>query len=125
MTVIMPPTPGEDQLLSPPELRLRPVERRRHERLPIELGVTAWTLGRATRRLSGSTVNLSVDGALVWLPGLGPRSRFLELSIAVPDGAVRASAGIVWRRDPLIGLQFQRISPDDQARLAELLRPPH
>jgi hypothetical protein len=196
MTVIMPPTPGEDvQILAPPRARLRghvtgrgpealtieleptlirrpfrfaagstvdvewkhklgvmqqsarvaeareepsptielelvgaaePVERRGQDRRSLELRVSAWALAQPTTRLAGNTVDLSVVGALLWLPELAPHAAFLELSIEAPGGPVHASAEIIWRRDPaLVGVQFQRMSPDDQARLIEFLRQPH
>jgi PilZ domain len=125
MSVIMPPTPGEDELLAPPEFRPRSVERRDVERVAIKLGVTAETLGNRKRRLSGNTVNLSEDGGLVWLPRLGPNAVFLELSIAVPVGApVRVSAETIWRRGSLVGVRFRRIGRNDHGRLLELLRQP-
>jgi len=97
-------------------------DRRQHARVAIVLELSAWTLAQPTRRFSGNTVNVSVDGGLVWLPGLAPRALFLELSLGVPGGSINASAEIIWRRDPLVGVRFQRMSVEDRARFAEFLR---
>ena len=110
------PTLTRNQSLAPA------LERRRQGRVPIVLRLAAWTLAQPTRRFSGNTVNISAEGGLLWLPGLAPRAVFLEISIAVPVGSVHASAEIIWRRDPLVGVRFQRVGADDRARLAELLR---
>jgi hypothetical protein len=99
-----------------------PVERRRHERYPVELEVWAWTLHAPTRRLSGHTVDISAGGALLWLPDLALAAT-LELTIGLPRRRLHASAEIRWRREPaLVGVQFTRLSPDEQARLIEFLR---
>jgi len=98
------------------------LDRRQHGRVAIVLELKAWTLAQPTRRFSGNTVNVSIDGGLVWLPGLAPRALFLELSLAVPAGSIHTSAEIVWRRDPLVGVRFQRMSADDRARFADFLR---
>jgi c-di-GMP-binding flagellar brake protein YcgR len=98
------------------------LDRRQHVRVAIVLDLSARTLAQPTRRFSGNTVNVSVDGGLLWLPGLAPRALFLELSLAVPAGSIHASAEIVWRRDPLVGVRFQRMSADDRARFADFLR---
>ena len=88
MTVIQPPTPGEDvQILAPHKARLLgQVERREHERFPVELAFTARTLSRPTSRLTGNTVDLSPGGALLRLPDLSGLAVSLDLTIAFADG---------------------------------------
>jgi hypothetical protein len=98
-----------------------PVERRRHERYPVELEVSAWTLTQLTRRLSGKTVDLSAGGALLWLPEL-KLATTLVLTMTLPRERVHASAEIRWRREPaLVGVEFTRISPAEQVSLVDFL----
>jgi c-di-GMP-binding flagellar brake protein YcgR len=99
------------------------VERRRYERRPVELEVWAWTLTRPTRRLRGTTLDLSPGGALLWLPDLAPGAARVDLTIVLPDWRLHASAGVRRRREPaLVGVDFDRIALEEQARLAEFLR---
>ena len=103
-----------------------PVERREHERVPATLKASAWCLAQPTRRLSGNTVDLSVEGVLLWLPELSSRAVSLQLTLAFPGGPLHATAEVCWRREPaLVGVQFTRIGPDQQVRLVEFLRQPH
>jgi hypothetical protein len=124
MTVIQPPTPGEDvQILAPHKARvLGQVERREHERFPVELEFTARTLSQPASRLTGNTVDLSPGGALLRLPDLSGLAVSLDLSIALADGPLRATAEVRWPREDLVGVQFQDMSPDSQIRLVEFLR---
>ncbi len=114
------PVPALDLLLvGEPE----PVERRRNGRVEVDLDVNAWTLTQATTRLSGRAVNVSAGGALLRLPGLSPFAVTLELVIALPGAPVRPSAAVSHRRVPdLVGVEFQRISTEDRARLVEFVR---
>jgi hypothetical protein len=100
-----------------------PVERRGHDRGPVEVDVSAWTLAQATRRLTGTTVNVSPGGALLSLPDLAPHAATLQLQIALPCGVVRATAAIRWRDETgLVGVEFERVDPAHRARLLEYLR---
>jgi PilZ domain-containing protein len=109
----------ELELIGEPE----PVERRETDRANVELQISAWTLAQPTRRLAGNTVNVSARGALVSLPDLAPFAATLELQIALPGGAVHASTSIRWRGEPaLVGVEFERISPEQLAQLVEFLR---
>jgi hypothetical protein len=99
------------------------VERRRHQRHPVELEVWAWTLSQPTRRLEGTTVDLSLSGALLFLPDLAHGVAWVELTVVLPDWRLHASAGVRWRREPaLVGVDFDRIAVEEQVRLAEFLR---
>jgi c-di-GMP-binding flagellar brake protein YcgR len=107
------------ELVGTPE----PIERREHSRVRVQFEVSAWTLAQPTRRLSGSTVDLSAAGSLLLLPDLAPLAALLELAIGLPGQPVHVSARVVWRREPaLVGVQFERISPQEQTRLIEFLR---
>jgi hypothetical protein len=100
-----------------------PLERRGHDRGRVTLEVSGWTLAQATRRLAGSTVDLSPSGALLAVPELAAHAATLELQIALPGGPLRASATIRRRAQPgLIGVEFTRIDPEQRARVVEFLR---
>lgn len=122
----------EDALAEPRPILLlelvggpEPVERREHGRREVELGVSVWSLSQPTRRLAGTTVNLSASGALLHLPELAPFAAMVDVSIALPGEPLHASAKVVWRRHPaLVGIEFERISPEARARLVEFLRTP-
>lgn len=101
--------------------KAEPIERRRHERYPVELEISAWTLHAPTQRLAGNTVDLSAGGALLWLPDLALAAT-LELTIGLPSKRLHASAEIRWRREPaLVGIEFMRFPPEEQARLVDFL----
>jgi c-di-GMP-binding flagellar brake protein YcgR len=98
------------------------IERREHDRVQITLEVSGWTLAQPTRRLSGSTVDLSVSGALLQLPDLAPLAATVELQLGLPGKPVHVSAVVRWRSEPaLVGVQFGRISPEEQTHLVEFL----
>ena len=78
-----------------------PVDRRRHQRFPVALPVSAWAPAQPTLRLTGHTVDLRID---------------------LPDGALTVSGSVRWRADPgLVGVRFRRLGLAQQARLAEYL----
>jgi len=98
----------------------QPVQRRDRdrERLSIELEVEALTPAQPDRRLPGKTVNISAAGALLSLPDLAPAAANLELRITLPGGPVLTAASIRWRGEPaLVGVEFERISREQRARL--------
>lgn len=102
---------------------VEPVERRRHERVPGELPVQAWSLSQPTRRLEGHTVDLSAGGALLYLPDLAPLAATLQAWISLPRETLTVTADVRWRKEPgLVGVQFERISSEGQAALVEYLR---
>jgi hypothetical protein len=96
-------------------------DRRKHARIPVELEVSAWSLVQSMRRFSGNTIDLSVGGALLWLPDLTPLTATLEVWIGLPK-PLQTSAGVRWRRDPLVGVQFEGLGPEQQSRLVDFLR---
>jgi PilZ domain-containing protein len=111
-----------------PALELRtvgepePVERRLHGRIQTEIEVSAWTLSQPTRRLAGTTVNLSATGALLRVPELASMAATVELTIALPEKPIHASARVAWREPGLVGVEFTRISAEAQASLVDFLR---
>lgn len=102
--------------------RPAPVDRRRHQRFPVALPVSAWTPAQPTHRLAGHTIDLSLSGALVCLPALSELASTVDLRIDLPDGQLTVSGSVRWRADPgLVGVRFQRLGIAQQARLAEYL----
>jgi hypothetical protein len=109
----------ELELVGEPEL----LERRRHDRGQVTLEVSAWTLAQATRRLTGTMLDLSPTGALLSLPELALHAATLELQIMLPDGPLHASATVRRRAEPvLVGVEFTGIDPEQRARIAGFLR---
>jgi hypothetical protein len=108
------------------ELRLagepEPVERRLHGRVPVEVEVSAWTLAQPTRRLPGTTINLSAAGALLRIPELAPMAASIDLTIALPEKPIHASARVAWREPGIVGVEFTRINAEAQASLVDFLR---
>ncbi len=85
--------------------------------------MSAWTLAQATRRLTGTTVDLSPSGALLLLPDLALHAATLELQIVLHDGTVYASATIRRRAEGgRVGVEFVRIDHEQRAQLVEFLR---
>ena len=100
-----------------------PVERREHDRVPIELAISVWTLMQSTRRLAGNTIDISPSGALLWLPELSPLAGTVDVRIALPGEPVHAFARVMWRREPaLVGVDFEHIDHHERARLVSFLR---
>jgi hypothetical protein len=107
------------ELVGDPE----PAERREHGRVAVELKVSAWSLAQPTRRLAGTTVDLSPGGALLWLPDLSPLAATIDVRIALPEEPLHASGNIAWRRNPgLVAVEFEHIDPREQACLMSFLR---
>ena len=100
-----------------------PIDRREHDRIPAELAVSAWSLSQPTRRLEGQTVDLGARGALLDLPDLAPLAATFQARIDLPRGPITVGADVRWRMEPgLVGIQFERISPESQASLVDYLR---
>jgi hypothetical protein len=96
---------------------------RRDERRAISLDVSAWALVEPERMLSGTTVELGVDGALVQLAHLSPSAFELNMRIDLPGRPLHVSAKVVERGPPdLVVVSFDRIDSYERARLGEFLR---
>jgi hypothetical protein len=96
---------------------------RRDERRPISLDVSAWSLVQPTRLLTGTTVQLDGDGALLRLTGLTESAVQLDLRISLPERALHVSTNIVERRPPdLVVVSFDWVDSYERARLGEFLR---
>jgi PilZ domain len=96
---------------------------RADEQRPISLDVSAWALVQPERMLSGTTLELGVDGALVRLEHLSPSATELNVRIDLPGRPLHASANIVERRPPdLVVISFDRLDSYERARLGEFIR---
>jgi hypothetical protein len=108
------------------ELRMvgepEPVERRIHGRVRVEIEISAWTLAQPTRRLPGTTLNLSAAGALLRIPELAPMAATVELTIGLPEKPIHASGRVAWREPGVVGVEFTRIGAEAQASLLDFLR---
>ena len=93
------------------------------ERRAISLNVSAWALVQPERMLTGTTVELGVDGALVRLAHLSPSAIELNVRIDLPGRPLHVSANIRERRPPdLVDVSFDRLDSYERARLGEFLR---
>jgi hypothetical protein len=94
-----------------------------HERRALQLDVSAWSIVQPTRLLSGATVELGGDGALLRLPGLAPEAVQLDLRIALPERALHGSVKILRRQPPdLVEVSFETIDAYERARLIAFVR---
>ncbi len=97
----------------PPEL----VRRREHVRAPVTLDVTAWSPRDPTRRLSGTTLDLGADGALLHLPETSEAATTLDVTVALPDAPLTVTGRIVRRDGERIAIGFDGIARHDRERL--------
>jgi hypothetical protein len=96
---------------------------RRDERRAISLDISAWPLTQPTRLLTGTTVELGGDSALLLLTGLTESAEQVDLRIALPERALHVSTTVVERRPPdLVVVSFDWTDSYEQARLGEFLR---
>ena len=104
----------EVALTAAPEL----IQRRDQVRVQATLGVAVWTPREPTEPILGTTIDLSGGGARLQLPGLPETATRLTVRIDLPSGSLTTEARIIRREAPaIIAVAFDRIQPDDQARL--------
>ena len=97
----------------PPEL----VKRREHVRAPVIVAITAWTPRDPTRRLSGTTIDLGADGALLHLPETSEAATTLDVTVALPGAPLTVTGRIVRREGERIAIDFDGIARRDRERL--------
>ena len=97
----------------PPEL----VKRREHVRAPVIVAITAWSPRDPTRRLSGTTIDLGADGALLHLPETSEAATTLDVTVALPDAPLTVTGRIVRREGERIAIDFDGIARRDRERL--------
>ena len=96
---------------------------RRDGRRAISLDVSGWALVQPDRALSGTTVELGVDDAVLRLVHLSPSAMEVNVRIDLPGRPLHVSANIVERRPPdLVVVSFDRLDSYERARLGEFLR---
>lgn len=98
-------------------------ERERAPRRALRLPVTFWRRGEEDQTLSGYSMNVSPGGMFVATYRPLPPNAIVDLEIARPDGAVRASAHVVhaarypagFQRVFKSGMGLRFLQPDDPA----------
>ena len=99
------------------------IQRREHMRAPADVTVSAWSLLEPTRRVTGTTVDLSGGGALLRLPGLPRAATLLDVRVALSDRPLAATARIIRQYDPdLVALAWETIGADERERLIEFVQ---
>jgi len=97
----------------PPEL----VSRREHVRAPVIVEISAWSPRDPTRRLSGTTIDLGADGALLHLPKTSEAATTLDVTVALPDAPLTVTGRIVRREGERIAVDFDAMPRQDRERL--------
>jgi len=83
-----------------------------------EVDVWAWTADEPTRLLTGRTVDLGPEGALLRLPSLLDVGTHLTLRIALPDRAALTRATVAGQRPPdLVEVVFDSIDQYERGRI--------
>ena len=87
------------------------------------MDISAWALVEPERALSGTTVELGVDDAVLRLAHLSPSAAEVNVRIDLPGRPLHVSANIVERRPPdLVVISINRLDSYERARLGEFLR---
>ena len=96
--------------------------RRHHKRVETTQGV--WVIWRCGRTEDTSRVrDLSVGGLFIETSKVCPVDATVELHFLVEDGEIRASATVRYVTPGSgIGLQFQTVRHEDQARFAAMIK---
>src|SRR3954447_13831219 len=89
---------------------------------PTEVEVWAWSLAEPTRLVTGMTVELSIDRAVLRLRRLSPTAENLTVRLALPGQALAVEALVVGRKAPdLVSVRFTGLDPAPRERLAAFL----
>jgi hypothetical protein len=84
----------------------------------VSVDVWAWTADEPTRLLTGTTLELGTEGAVLRLPRLPAQGACLTLRICLPDRAALTSATITRRMPPDIAeVVFAAIDPYERGRI--------
>jgi hypothetical protein len=88
------------------------------ERRLIAVDVWAWTADEPTRLLTGKTVELGTEEAVLRLPTLPPEGACLTLRICLPERAALTRATISSRKLPdVVTVVFDAIDPYERGRI--------
>jgi hypothetical protein len=94
----------------------------RRELRPAEVEVWAWSLAEPTRLVTGTTVELSIDRAVIRLRRLSAAAEHLTVRLALPGQALAIEAAVVGRKPPdLVSIRFTGLDPGPRERLAAFL----
>ena len=92
------------------------------QRAPIEVEVWAWTESEPTRLLTGATVELGDNGALLRLPKLCESATRLTLRITLPDRPILTEAAVLSRSKPsLVTVRFVGLASYERFRILDFL----
>jgi hypothetical protein len=84
----------------------------------VSLDVRAWTADEPTRLLTGTTLVLGTEDALLRLPMLPAETVRMTLRIALPDRAVLTRASVAARTGPdLAEVVFDELGPYERSRI--------
>jgi hypothetical protein len=84
----------------------------------VSVDIWAWTTDEPTRLLTGRTVELGPEGAVLRLPVLLDAGTRLTLRIALPDRAALMRATVAGQRPPdLVKVVFDSIEPYERGRI--------
>jgi hypothetical protein len=80
--------------------------------------VWAWTADEPTRLLTGRTLELGTEGALLRLPKLAADAVRLTLRIGLTERATLTSATVSRRQPPdIVEVEFDSIDPYERGRI--------
>jgi CheY-like chemotaxis protein len=97
-------------------------ERRRNQRIPVEISVKCAWLDKA--EISCQSADLGEGGMAVRLPNSTPATGAVQLSFFVPQAldAIKVGAEVAWRNPQgLVGMRFTDISPEARQQLKRWL----
>ena len=84
----------------------------------VSVDVWAWTADEPTRLLTGRTVELAPQGAVLHMPSLLDVGTHLTLRIALPDRAALTRATVDEQQPPdLMKVVFDSIDPYERGRI--------
>ena len=84
----------------------------------VAVDVWAWTADEPTRLLTGRTVELAPEGAVLRMPSLLDVGTHLTLRIALPDRAALTRATVDEQQPPdLMKVVFDSIDPYERGRI--------
>jgi hypothetical protein len=87
-------------------------------RRAVSLDVWAWTTDEPTRLLTGRTLELGTEDAVLRLPNLPPDGALLTLRICLPERAALTRASVASRKQPdVVEVVFDSIDAYERGRI--------
>jgi hypothetical protein len=98
--------------------RLRVSAKESSARRSVAVDVWAWTAAEPTRLLTGTTIELGPEDAVLRLPKLPDAGDTLTLRIAIPDRGALARATVASRQaTDVVTVVFDSIDPYERGRI--------